>query len=90
MRALIARDLADAAIAALSADRRFATAHNAAQDRQSQNRVRECPARLSATACKHADYFETCGARATRSIIRTPHVATETEAKEILKKATEY
>jgi len=30
MRALIARDLADAAIAGLSADRRFATAHNAA------------------------------------------------------------
>ena len=30
MRALIARDLADAAIAGLSADRRFATAYNAA------------------------------------------------------------
>jgi hypothetical protein len=30
MRALIARDLADAAIAALSADRRFANAYNAA------------------------------------------------------------
>jgi hypothetical protein len=30
MRALIARDLADAAISALSADRRFATAYNAA------------------------------------------------------------
>ena len=30
IRALIARDLADAAIAGLSADRRFATAHNAA------------------------------------------------------------
>ncbi len=28
MRALIARDLADAAIAGLSADRRFATAYN--------------------------------------------------------------
>ena len=30
MRALVARDLADAAIAGLSADRRFATAYNAA------------------------------------------------------------
>ena len=30
IRALIARDLADVAIAGLSADRRFATAHNAA------------------------------------------------------------
>ena|SRR6267143_7209027 len=30
MRALIARDLADAGIAGLSADRRFATAYNAA------------------------------------------------------------
>jgi uncharacterized protein (UPF0332 family) len=30
MRALIARDLADAAIAGLSADRKFATAYNAA------------------------------------------------------------
>ncbi len=30
MRALIARDLADASLAGLSADRRFATANNAA------------------------------------------------------------
>jgi len=30
MRELIARDLADAAVAGLSADRRFATAYNAA------------------------------------------------------------
>ena len=30
MRALIARDLADASLAGLSADRRFATAYNAA------------------------------------------------------------
>jgi hypothetical protein len=30
MRALVARDLADAQVAALSADRRFATAYNAA------------------------------------------------------------
>ena len=30
MRALVARDLADAGIAGLSADRRFATAYNAA------------------------------------------------------------
>jgi hypothetical protein len=30
MRALVARDLADAAIAGLSADRRFATAYNSA------------------------------------------------------------
>lgn len=30
MRALVARDLADATVAGLSADRRFATAYNAA------------------------------------------------------------
>ena len=40
MRALIARDLADAAIASLSSDRRFATAYNAAL--QSANMVIAC------------------------------------------------
>jgi len=39
MRALIARDLADKGIAGLSADRRFATAYNAAlQERRSSSK----------------------------------------------------
>jgi uncharacterized protein (UPF0332 family) len=107
MRALIARDLADAAIAALSADRRFATAYNAAL--QAANMAIGCAGyrvtsktghhkiafesvrlALGAAAGKHADYFETC--RRKRNVIdyTHSHVATETEAKEILKKAAEF
>ena len=78
MRALIARDLADAQVAGLSVDRRFATAYNAA---------------LLAThmgAAKYADYFDTC--RRKRNLIdyTRSSVATETEAREIVKKATEF
>jgi len=107
MRALIARDLADAAIVALSADRRFATAYNAAL--QAANMAIGCAGyrvtsktghhkiafesmrlALGAAAGNHADYFETC--RRKRNVIdyTHSHVATETEAKEILKKAAEF
>jgi len=107
MRALIARDLADAAVRGLSADRRFATAYNAAL--QAANMAIACagyrvtsktghhrisfesvrPA-LGHGADKFADYFETC--RRKRNTIDYTHsrVATETQAKEILEKATEF
>jgi hypothetical protein len=57
IRALIARDLADASIAALSPDRRFATAYNAAL--QSGTMVIACSGyRVSARAGHHAVTFE--------------------------------
>jgi hypothetical protein len=107
MRALVARDLADARIAGLSADRRFATAYNAAL--QSAHMAIACAGyrvtaktghhkvtfysatlALGSGAVKYGDYFETC--RRKRNVIdyTRSHVATETEASEIVEKATEF
>ena len=107
IRALVARDLADATVAGLSADRRFATAYNAAL--LAANMAIACAGyrviaktghhkisfdsiklALGASADKYADYFETC--RRKRNVIdyTRSHVATETEATEIVEKATEF
>ena len=107
MRALVARDLADATVAGLSADRRFATAYNAAL--LAANMAIACAGyrvtaktghhkitfnsiklALGSGADKYADYFETC--RRKRNVIdyTRSHVATETEANEILQKATDF
>jgi hypothetical protein len=69
LRALIARDLKDAAIAGLSADRRFATAYNAAL--QSAKMAASCAGyRITARAGHHQLTFESIvlamGARAQR------------------------
>jgi hypothetical protein len=107
MRALVARDLADASVGALSADRRFATAYNAAL--QVANMAIACAGyrvtaktghhkitidsvnlALGSAAANYADYFETC--RRKRNVIdyTRSHVATDTEASEILQRATEF
>src|SRR5438046_3613724 len=107
MRALVTRDLADAGIAGLSADRRFATAYNAAL--LAANMAIACAGyrvtaktghhkisfesvklALGAGADKHSDYFETC--RRKRNVIdyTRSHVATETEAEEVLEKGREF
>jgi uncharacterized protein (UPF0332 family) len=107
MRALIARDLADAKVAGLSADRRFATAYNAAL--QAAHMVIACAGyRVTAktghhkvaldsvklavggTVNKYADYFDRC--RRKRNVIdyTRSHVATESEAHEIVQQATEF
>ena len=107
MRALVARDLADAGIAGLSADRRFATAYNAAL--QAANLAIACAGyrvtaktghhkvsfycvhlALGSGAAKYVDYFETC--RRKRNVIdyTRSHVATETEATEIVEKSREF
>jgi uncharacterized protein (UPF0332 family) len=107
IRGLVARDLADATVAGLSADRRFATAYNAAllaanmaiacagyrvTAKTGHHKISFDAIRLAlgAGAEKYADYFETC--RRKRNVIdyTRSHVATETEAKEIVKKATEF
>jgi hypothetical protein len=104
---LIARDLADAALEGLSADRRFATAYNAALQagslaimcagyrvtaRSGHHRITIQAAQLAlgAAARGHTDYLETC--RRKRNVIdyTYAHVATETEAAEILKQAREF
>jgi SAV_6107-like HEPN len=107
MRALVARDLADAQVPGLSADRRFATAYNAAL--QSANMAIACAGyRVTAktghhkvtveaiilavgSAVKaHGDYFETC--RRKRNVIdyTRSHVASDSEADEIVTKAREF
>jgi uncharacterized protein (UPF0332 family) len=106
-RNLIARDLADAAIAGLSADRRFATAYNAALQamnmaiacagyrvtaRIGHHRISLESARLAlgAAARDDADYFEMCRRKRNAIDYTHSHVATETEAKEILEKANAF
>jgi hypothetical protein len=107
MRALIARDLGDAQVDGLSADRRFATAYNAAL--QTANMAIACAGyrvtaktghhkitvdaislALGTKASSYADYFETC--RRKRNVIdyTRSHVATDSEADEIVKKTTEF
>lgn len=107
MRELIARDLADAGITGLSADRQFATAYNAAL--QAANMALACAGyRITAKSGHHRisleaaalaigkearalmDYFETCRRKRNQIDYTQSHVATETEAKEILAKATEF
>ncbi len=107
MRALIARDLADAAVKGLSADRRFATAYNAAL--QAANMAIACAGyritsksshhkicfenvglALGPSAGTYADYFETCRRKRNKIDYTHSRVATETEAKEILEKATQF
>jgi uncharacterized protein (UPF0332 family) len=106
-RNLIARDLADAAIAGLSADRCFATAYNAAL--QAINMAIACAGyrvtarighhkvslesaslALGPAARNYADYFETCRRKRNAIDYTHSHVATETEAKEIVEKANAF
>jgi hypothetical protein len=101
------RDLADARIASLSADRRFATAYNAGLltahiavacagyrvvAKVGHHRVAfdAIPLALGADAGRYADYFERC--RRKRNVIdyTRSQVATESEAQEIVRQATEF
>lgn len=105
--ALVARDLADAGVDGLSADRKYATAYNAAL--QAANMAIACTGyrvtaktghhkitfysaslALGAGASKYADYFEAC--RRKRNVIdyARSHVATDTEAKEIVEQAKAF
>lgn len=107
MRALIARDLADAALQGLSSDRRFATAYNAAL--QAAQMAIACAGYrisgstghhkvsfqsitlvLGSAAGKYSDYFETCRRKRNTIDYMRSHVATETEAQEILSIAQEF
>lgn len=106
LRAVIGRDLADASLPGVSADRRFATAYNAAL--QAATIAIACAGyrvagpghhRISFEAVKlavgkaanpYTDYFDRC--RRKRNVIDYDNafVATETEAQEIVVKAKEF
>jgi uncharacterized protein (UPF0332 family) len=106
LRAVIIRDLADASLNGVSADRRFATAYNAAL--QAAKMAIACAGYRAAGAGHHrisfeavelaigkaadpySDYFDRC--RRKRNVIDydDAYVATETEAQEIVKKAKEF
>jgi hypothetical protein len=107
MRALVARDLADAQVPGLSADRRFATAYNAAL--QSANMAIACAGyrvtsktghhkvtvdaitlAVGSAVKAHADYFETCRRKRNAIDYTRSHVATDSEADEIVNKAREF
>jgi hypothetical protein len=106
LRAVISRDLADAALDGVSADRSFATAYNAAL--QAAKMAIACAGyrvvgaghhRISFDVVKlaigkaadpYSDYFDRC--RRKRNVIDydDAFVATETEATEITTKAKEF
>lgn len=106
-RALIARDLADAAVALVSADRRFATAYNAAllaahmaiaaagyrvTAKTGHHKVAfdSITLALGPAAQRYADYFETCRRKCNVIDYTRSHVASDTEALEIVAVATEF
>jgi hypothetical protein len=106
LRAVIARDLADASLDGVSADRRFATAYNAAL--QAAKMAIACAGyrvvgaghhRISFEVVKlamgkaadpYSDYFDRC--RRKRNVIDydDAFVATDTEALEIVSKTQEF
>lgn len=106
LRAVISRDLADASLDRVSADRRFATAYNAALQASKMaiacagyrvmgaghHRISFEVARLAIgkAAAPYSDYFDRC--RRKRNVIDydDAFVATETEAMEIVTKAEEF
>src|SRR5208283_2308264 len=107
MRELIARDLADSAVAILSSDRRFATAYNATL--QEANMAIACAGyRITAKFGHHrislesaarvlgksaesiTDYFETCRRKRNQIDYMQSHVASDTEANEIVARANEF
>lgn len=106
LRAVIERDLADAAIPGLSADRRFATAYNAAL--QTATMAIACTGYRTSGAAHHQTtfeaaelalgpaaavltvYFDTCRRKRNKVDYDRAHVATETEAAEILQRAKDF
>ena len=106
LRAVVERDLADAAIAALSADRRFATAYNAALQTATmamacagyrtsglghhQTTFEAAELALGVTSTPFVAYFDACRRKRNTVDYDRAHVATETEATEIVKQATDF
>lgn len=106
LRAVVERDLADAAISELSADRRFATAHNAALQTATmaiacagyrtsgmghhQTTFEAAELALGASSASFTVYFDTCRRKRNTVDYDRAHVATETETAEILTQVTDF
>jgi hypothetical protein len=106
LRSVIARDLGDARITALSADRRFATAYNAALQAATmavhcagyrtsgmghhQTTFESVELAMGSQSSKMIAYFDAC--RRKRNILDydRAHIATEVEAAEILTQAGQF
>jgi hypothetical protein len=107
LRGVVERDLLDADIPSLSADRRFATAYNAVLQLcrmalacagyrvasglgHHQTTFDAAAFALAPGGSPYTTYFDTC--RRKRNILDydAAHVATETEAKELVTKAHEF
>jgi len=106
LRSVICRDLADASIDSVSADRRFATAYNAAL--QAAKIAIACAGyrvvgtghhrislevvnlAMGKAAAPYSDYFDRCRRKRNAIDYDDAFVATETEATEIISKAKEF
>ena len=106
LRSVVTRDLGDAKITALSADRRFATAYNAAL--QSAKMAIACAGyRVTGTGAHQTSfeaadlamgqgvatlttYFETCRRKRNTLDYDTADIISETEADELVQKADEF
>ena len=105
LRSVIERDLRDATIPALSADRRFATAYNAALQSSHiaiaaagyrvrgegahQTSFEALELAVGSTVSALAAYFELCRRKRNTLDYDMANVISETEAEEVLKQATE-
>lgn len=103
LRAVVARDLADAAIPQMSADRRFATAYNAALQTATmviacagyrtsglghhQTTFEAAELAISPTSAPLMAYFDTCRRKRNMVDYDRASVASETEAAQILTEA---
>ena len=106
LRALVARDLADAAISGLSADRRFATAYNAVLQiakmvivcagyrvkglGHHQTAFEAVELAMGSSVTALVVYFDTCRRKRNMVDYDRANVASETEADEILKEAESF
>lgn len=106
LRDVVERDLADAAVAGVSADRRFATAYNAALQTATmaiacagyrtsglahhQTTFEAAELALGPASSRLTAYFDACRRKRNTVDYDRAHVATETEAAEIIKQAGEF
>lgn len=106
LHAVVERDLADARIPQLSADRRFATAYNAVLQLATmvvacegyrvaglghhQTTLRALEVAMGAEASALAVYFETCRRKRNQVDYDMANAATESEAEDLVEKAEEF
>jgi uncharacterized protein (UPF0332 family) len=106
LHAVVERDLLDAKIPELSADRRFATAYNAVLQLATmviacegyrvvglghhQTTLRAFEVAMGAQASALAAYFETCRRKRNQVDYDMANVATESEAEDLVQKAEEF